>query len=47
MRNFHCDHCQNLVFFENSVCLSCGHKLGYLPDLGFLASLEPAGVDLW
>ncbi len=48
MKNFHCDHCGNLVFFENSVCLNCKRKLGYLPDLGFMASLEPAeGGNLW
>jgi hypothetical protein len=47
VRIFHCDHCDNLVFFENSECLNCGNKLGYLPDLGFMASLHPAGAELW
>jgi hypothetical protein len=47
MRNFHCDTCDNLVFFENSECLECGRKLGFLPDLGLMTSLEPAGNDVW
>ena len=26
MKVFHCDHCQQLVFFENTVCVSCGRR---------------------
>ena len=47
MKIFHCDHCQSLVFFENVTCLSCGNALAYVPDLGILGSLEPAGDNLW
>jgi hypothetical protein len=47
MKIFHCDHCQNLVFFENTRCLRCDRALAYLPDVGDLGSLEPAGNDLW
>src|SRR4051812_22079151 len=47
MKIFHCDHCRQLVFFENVECLRCGHRLGYLPDLGVVGSLDPAGPDLW
>jgi len=43
MKAFHCDHCNSLVFFENVQCLKCGHALGFLPDLGDLSTLEPAG----
>lgn len=43
MKIFHCNHCQNLVFFESFQCVSCGHALAYLPDLQVLGSLEPAG----
>ena len=32
MKIFHCDHCQQLVFFENVHCLSCDHALAYVPD---------------
>jgi hypothetical protein len=44
---FHCDHCDHLVFFENVQCVSCGHALAYLPDLGFIGSLEPVDGNLW
>lgn len=39
MKTFHCTHCQNLVFFENIRCLSCGHALAYLPDRNLMAAL--------
>jgi hypothetical protein len=29
VRIFTCDNCGQLVFFENSLCLSCGSQLGY------------------
>src|SRR6516165_2259803 len=47
MNVFHCDHCQQLVFFENTVCVSCGSTLAYLPDLNQIGSLEPNGDGLW
>jgi hypothetical protein len=47
MRIFHCDHCGNLVFFENVHCLSCGHALAYAPDLEDVLSLEPSGEGRW
>jgi len=43
MRIFHCDHCGQAIFFENTLCGKCGHKLAYLPDLKIVASLDPAG----
>jgi hypothetical protein len=47
MKVFDCDHCGQLVFFENVFCLSCGHALAYLPDLRAVGSLEPIGDGLW
>ena len=47
MRVFHCDHCQQLVFFENTRCVNCERVLAYLPDLGYMGSLDHAGGDLW
>jgi hypothetical protein len=47
MRIFHCDHCGQLVFFENSRCLQCQHALAYLPDLGVIGSLEAIAAGLW
>jgi hypothetical protein len=47
MKVFHCDHCGQLVFFENVHCLSCGHALAYAPDLEDVLSLEPAEDGRW
>ena len=49
MKVFHCDHCGQLLFFENTVCLSCGRRVAYLPDLGLIGSLDqdPAQKDRW
>ncbi len=47
MKIFHCDHCDQLVFFENTQCVSCGHLLAFLPDLFEIGSLEAAGQQLW
>ena len=47
VRIFHCDHCENLVFFENTHCLRCGHLLAFLPDLMEIGSLDPAGDGTW
>lgn len=42
MKVFRCDHCRQLVFFENVRCVACGHALAFLPDLGVVGSLDPA-----
>jgi hypothetical protein len=47
VKTFHCTHCQNLVFFENSKCLSCEHSLAYLPDRNRMAALEQGGNGQW
>jgi hypothetical protein len=47
MRNFHCDHCQQLVFFENVECLGCKHALAFLPDVSEVGSLESVDDTLW
>ena len=47
MKVFHCDHCDHLVFFENTVCVSCEHRLAFLPDVLDMVSLEPVDQDLW
>ena len=41
MKVFHCDHCQHLVFFENTQCVNCGRLLAFLPDLLLVGSLDP------
>jgi hypothetical protein len=47
MRVFHCDHCEQLVFFENVQCVQRGHALAFLPDLEIIGSLEDAGDGWW
>ena len=33
MKPFRCSVCGQLLFFDNSTCLSCGSLLGYLADV--------------
>ncbi len=47
MKVFHCGNCDRLVFFENTCCVCCQHTLGYLPDRGEIAALEPAGENTY
>ena len=32
MKLFTCQHCGQLLYFENTRCERCGHALGYLPE---------------
>lgn len=41
MKVFHCDHCGQLLFFENVNCVRCGRALAYVPELSHLVSLDP------
>lgn len=43
MRTFHCDYCHNALYFENTVCTSCGHELGLLPGYLRVSTLEKVG----
>ena len=45
MRAFHCHTCDQMVFFENSVCLRCGAGLGVVPELLDLVTLAPPEED--
>jgi hypothetical protein len=47
VKTFHCTNCQNLVFFENNLCLVCRHVLAYLPDRGDMAALQLGTDGLW
>jgi hypothetical protein len=47
MKIFHCGRCDQIVFFENTVCVNCGRTLAYLPDREDMGTLEPAGHGLW
>lgn len=47
MKVFHCNNCQQLVFFENTQCVNCGSTLAFVSQLGAMVALEPAGDELW
>ncbi len=40
MKLFRCDHCGHTVYFENVSCENCGHRLGYVPEIADLVSLD-------
>lgn len=42
MRLFRCDACSNPVHFDNTVCVACDGRLGYLPDEGRMATVTPS-----
>jgi hypothetical protein len=46
MKLFRCQNCGQVLYFENTVCERCSHRLGYLLDLATLSALQPHGT-LW
>jgi hypothetical protein len=46
MKLFKCQHCGQLLYFENTQCVKCGHRLGYVPRAETLSALEPE-ADNW
>lgn len=42
MKLFSCSSCHQIVYFENSECLNCGHALAYVADIDEMTALEPA-----
>jgi hypothetical protein len=42
MKLFSCQHCDQILFFENVTCTRCGHRLAFLPDRDTLSALDPA-----
>jgi hypothetical protein len=47
MKLFECQHCGQLLYFENTRCERCGHVLGYLPDREILSALASEGGGRW
>jgi hypothetical protein len=43
MQLFTCQHCGNVVYFENTRCESCGFRLGFDPALIRVVALQPDG----
>ncbi len=46
MKIFACQHCRQPLYFENTSCLSCARRLGYVPEIAQISALEPDG-DAW
>ena len=40
MKLFSCDNCQQTLYFENSLCVSCGKTVAYSPETAQLATLK-------
>ncbi|CAO3430907.1 zinc-binding metallopeptidase family protein [Azospirillum endophyticum] len=45
MKLFECQNCHQPLYFENTLCERCGHRLGYLPDAGTLSAIDPTDHD--
>lgn len=43
MKLFKCQHCGQVLYFENTRCELCGHRLGFLPSTMVVSALEPDG----
>lgn len=46
MKLFKCPCCSQPLYFENTRCEKCGHRLGYIPQTGILTALDQDG-DAW
>src|ERR1700735_3964140 len=46
MKLFKCQSCGQVLYFENTSCERCSHRLGYLPKDFTLSALE-AESDRW
>lgn len=46
MKLFTCQSCGQVLYFENTTCTQCQHRLGYLPEEEAMSALEPDG-DAW
>ena len=47
MKLFECQNCGQPLYFENTQCVSCGSRLGYLPHEQTVTALRPAGETAW
>lgn len=47
MKNYHCNHCDNLIFFENVACIGCSRTLGFIPQYLRMATFESVGEERW
>jgi hypothetical protein len=47
MKLFECQRCGQQLYFDNTVCMSCGAALGFLPERISLSALEADGDGVW
>lgn len=47
MKLFKCQQCDQLLYFENTLCERCGHALGYLWQVDQLSALIPTTNGDW
>lgn len=47
MRLFSCAVCGQPVHFDNRFCVSCGHRLAFVPETLSMEALAPAGEPNW
>ncbi|MGV1939546.1 zinc-binding metallopeptidase family protein [Agrobacterium sp. 22-211-1] len=47
MRLFSCASCGQPVHFDNRFCVSCGHRLAFVPERLSMEALAPAGEPNW
>jgi zinc-ribbon domain/Putative zinc-binding metallo-peptidase len=47
MQLFECQHCGQLLYFENTRCERCGHDLGYVPESSVLSAVEWENSGCW
>jgi hypothetical protein len=47
MQVFRCQSCGTAVYFENTACLTCGHELGFIPDLMAISALDEFESGQW
>ena len=43
MKLFKCQHCGQLLYFENTICEKCSHTLGFIPEIMNVSAMEPQG----
>jgi hypothetical protein len=43
MKLFKCQNCQNALHFDNTICMNCNYRVGYLEDRFEMSALEPDG----
>lgn len=47
MKLFQCQNCGQRIYFENTLCESCGAALGFLPGAMTMSALKPKGDNRW